>query len=143
MKSLRDLLVSLGVSHVNATIVINTMNYNPAGTDPGSVPTTLLVQHMQRTLAQLGAPVAVTGQIDQQTNSAMESLLPGWLYQPWTNAVKALVRFRDSGGSFKVGPASVSIAPMSGLPLGLPDVPGGLLTYLAAAAVGWHFWNKR
>lgn len=142
--NLRDLLLRLGVSHMNATIMINYMMMNPAGTDPASPSLALLVMHMQQALQQAGASdVVVNGRVDDATNAALERILPGWLFRPWSNAVKALVDFRDHGGTLTAGPVTVGARPMSGMPFGLPDVPGGVLTYLAAGAVAWHFWNKR
>lgn len=142
--NLRDLLLRLGVSHMNATIIINYLMMNPATTDPSAPPVSLLVMHLQQVLQQLGARgVTVNGRIDDATNAALEQLLPGWLFQPWSKAVTAVVNFRDHGGSLTAGPVTVSARPMSGMPLGLPDVPGGVLTYLAAGAVAWHFWKKR
>ena len=142
--NLRDLLLRLGVSHMNATIIIQYMMMNPAGSDPAAPSLSLLIMHLQQALQQVGASgVTVNGRIDDATNAALERLLPGWLFQPWSRAVKAVVDFRDHGGQLTAGPVTVGARPMSGMPLGLPDVPGGVLTYLAAGAVAWHFWKRR
>ena len=143
----RDLLKALGVSDWNATLVIQYLWMNPATTDPKAPPIVMLVEHLQQALIAVGGDAAhgvqLTGRIDDPTYAALEALVPGWLYQPWSKVTKAVVDFRDSGGTFKVGPVSIVAQPMSGMPLGLPDVPGGVLTYVAAAAVGWHFYKKR
>ena len=142
----RDLINSLGVSHFNAAMVIQIFWSNPATTDPKSPGVVMLVEYLQRALIAAGGDaqgVTVNGRIDDATNAALEALVPGWLFQPWSKVTKAVLDFRDSGGTFKAGPVSVVAQPMSGLPMGLPDVPGGLLTYAAAAAVAWHFWKKR
>lgn len=139
----RDLLVQLGVSHFNSTIIIQYLWMNPATTDPSAPSIALLIQHLQLALANMGADVQPTGTIDDATHAALEQIVPGWMFQPWGVTLDAVVNFRDQGGTFHAPQVVSQPVSMSGMPFGLPDVPGGAFTYLAAGAVAYYLYKKR
>ena len=135
--SARTLLTSLGVGHFNATMIIQYMFVAPATTDPKSPPIILLVEKIQRALAQMGAPVAVTGQLDLNTAQYLSAVVgERWMTMPWAATVSAINSARDNG--LDLAPVVASSGPLEPIPLSgpldfLPDVPGGIVTYGVAA----------
>lgn len=142
--NLRHLLIGIGVSQFNATMVIPYLLISPATTDPKAGQIILLVQHLQRALYDLGATdVARSGRLDRATARSLAELVgPGWEGMPWSASVGAVVRAKASGQRLVVPPAAASSAgtPVAvGGPLDfLPDVPGGVVTY---AVVGYLLYR--
>lgn len=148
----RDLLEALGISHHNATTIIQYMMIAPAVTDPKSPPIIMMVRALQAVLFQLGATdVQNTGYLDEPTARALSAVSgDNWQRMSWGANVGAVLRARDLGMDLSP-PSPLPLTATSGVPVAvsgpldfLPDVPGGLLTY---AVVGWlvyrHFTKKR
>lgn len=143
----RELLTKIGIGQFNATMVIPYLWIAPATTDPKSPQIILMVQKIQRQLNQLGANIAETGYLDLPTASAL-SLVVGdrWMTSPWSWTIQAVLSAKASGLSIAPAPIVSSSAPgpESMGAFGLPDVPGGLVTYGVAAFLLYrHFKKKR
>jgi hypothetical protein len=137
--NMRDLIARIGIGQFNATMVINMMLVAPATTDPKSPPVMLLVKHIQKALTTLGYAVPTSGYLDQRTAEVIEHVCGrGWESRPWSDTVKAVVIASSA-------PKTVvtTVKPAMGALPSLPDVPGGKLTYVAAAAAALYFWNKK
>lgn len=148
----RDLLEALGISHHNATTIIQYMMIAPAVTDPKSPQIILLVRAIQTVLYALGATdVQNTGYLDEPTARALGAVSgANWQRMSWGANVGAVLRARDLGMDLSP-PAQLPPATTSGVPVAvsgpldfLPDIPGGIITY---AVVGFlvyrHFTKKR
>lgn len=136
----RELLLGLGMGNYNATIAIQYMFLAPATTDPAMPSIILMTKHLQLGLRAAGATdVAVTGQIDEPTASALSKLVgPEWNHVTWyalfiavTNA-KRQRTLEERGGRLDLG-----IIP------DLPNVPGGMFTWAAAAVAAWYFLFRK
>jgi len=137
----RELLLGLGMGNYNATIAIQYMFIAPAATDPAMPSVILMTKHLQLGLRAAGAPVAVTGQIDDATARALITLVgPDWNQVTWYELFRATTEAKrqrtlaDRGGDLELG-----------LVPDLPEVPGGMLTWAAAAVAAWYFlvYKKR
>lgn len=142
----RTLLTDLGVGNFNATMIIPFMFMAPATTDPRSAPIMMMMRQIQRHLYAMGSRVADSGFIDQTTAANLETLMgPGWLNRPWADVVTAVTQAHASHVRLQAtppqpddyGPEAVGVFDF------LPDVPGGLLTYAAAAGALYYFLRKR
>ncbi len=149
-RNVRDLLTELGIGQFNATMIIQYMMIGPFTTDPKSPMIMLLVQHIQRALIGMGAPVRESGALDRQTADALTELLGrDWINGDWSDVVIGVLAAKRSGYRFqrtaKAAPVSLRMpAPsLAGAFDFLPDVPGGILTYAAGAALLWHVMKKK
>ena len=145
-KTSRDLLLDLGVTSYNATMLIETLMMAPATTEAAAAPTMLLVGHIQEVLNELGADLVPNGYIDAPTAMALATISgKGFLHRSWFDVVKDVVVAKRCG-CVKIHPPRAR-APNPQTPQGaldfLPDVPGGLLTYAAGGLVLWHFLSKK
>lgn len=142
----RDLLKAIGVGDFNATMVIQDMFTAPATTDPRSAPIVIMVQHIQRTLNDMGAGVPVSGYLDQPTAAALRRVVgPNWERISWSQNIAAIVDSKRVGISAAHGrqPPGREIAVGDVPSLGfLPDVPGGMLTYILGGVLAWHYFKK-
>jgi len=135
----RELLLGLGMGNYNATIAIQYMFIAPAATDPAMPSIILMTKHVQLGLRAAGAPVAVTGQIDDATARALISLVgPDWNQVTWYELFRATTEAKrqrtlaERGGDLEMG-----FVP------DLPEVPGGILTWAAAAVAVWYFLLRK
>lgn len=144
----RNLLIQLGVGDFNATMAIPYMFIAPRALDPAMVQMLIVIQEIQKALASMGAQgIQPSGVLDTATGSALATLVgPEWIAMPFYEIVKAVVKAERT--SFQFAPADVAPAATptatSGVfdtipdALGLPSVPGGVLTY----GVGLYFLFK-
>lgn len=136
----RELLLSLGMGNYNATLAIQYMFLAPAATDPAMPSIILMTKHLQVGLRSAGASdVAVTGQIDDPTAKALIKLVgPDWNHVTWYALFTAVIDARRT---------RVLEEQTSNLDLGiipdLPEVPGGMFTWAAAAAAAWYFLIRK
>lgn len=136
----RQLLLGLGMGNFNATICIQYMFLAPASTDPAMPSIILMTKHLQLGLKAAGADsVAVTGQIDVPTATALAKLVgPEWNHVTWFSLFTATIEAKRSraleehGGDLDLG-----IIP------DLPEVPGGMFTWAAAAVAAWYFLIRK
>jgi hypothetical protein len=135
----RELLLGLGMGNYNATIAIQYMFIAPAATDPAMPSIILMTKHVQLGLRAAGAPVAVTGQIDDATARALITLVgPDWNQVTWYELFRATTEAKrqrtlaERGGDLEMG-----FVP------DLPEVPGGILTWAAAAVAVWYFLLRK
>lgn len=145
-KTARDLLLDLGVGGFNATMLIETLMMTPATTEAASAPVMMLVQHLQRIVKAMGAPIpALSGIIDDPTNAALERVVgPNWLFRTWFDVCREVVAAQRAGKTLAVLRAAAAKPVDSGIGfLDLPDVPGGLLTYAAGAYVLYRVLKKK
>lgn len=147
--TVRDLLLSLGMGDLNATLTIRYAFMAPSTTDPSMPPVILLVKHIQQRLVNLGAPgVVVSGRIDNATAGALEQISGNdWLGQPWWQVVTDLLKASAGGFTFQQPSASYggnTPAPTGGLGDVIDSYPGGALGLAATAAGVWYFlFNKK
>lgn len=131
----RELLLGLGMGHYNATLCIQYMFLAPSATDPAMPSIILMTKHLQAGLRSAGAKgVNITGQIDTPTARALIRLVGSdWNHVTWYalfNAVTIAQRTKQ----FKNKSPALDLGLVD-----LPDVPGGSVTWMAAAAVAAYF----
>ena len=145
--SARNLLLKLGVGNYNATMMIPYLFTSPMTTDPKSPQIMLMVKHMQKVLNQLGAKLILTSYLDRPTAAALTGLFgtDQWSSWAWSDVIAGVVQAKATGAKLtEVAPITTyPIAATGDMPLGLPDVPGGIVTYAAAGAALWYFLKKR
>jgi hypothetical protein len=143
----RNLLLKLGVGNYNATMMIPYLFTSPMTTDPKSPQIMLMVQHMQKVLNKLGANLIVTSYLDRPTAAALTGLFgsTNWTAWAWSDVVAGVVQAKANGTQLsEVDPVTTyPIAATGDMPFGLPDVPGGIVTYAAAGAALWWFLKKK
>lgn len=135
----RNLLIQLGVGDFNATMAIPYMFIHARALDPSMVQMLVVVTKLQEALAAMGANGIVPhGVLDPATSDAIQALVgPEWVQMPFYEIVKAVVKAEHSGFQFAPATAQAGITPtptsgvLDTIPdsLGLPSVPGGILTY--------------
>lgn len=145
--SVRELLSGIGMGQFNATMAIPYMMISPSTTDPKAAQVILMVQHIQRSLFQLGYhDVPDSGELDLATANALLSVVgPNWNVQPWSASVTAIIAARKHGHRAQRASAVNDGVPMAvGGPLDfLPDVPGGILTYGIGAYLLYRHFTKK
>lgn len=143
----RTLLLRLGVGDFNATMMIPYLFTSPMTTDPKSPMVMLMVKHMQAALNQMGAGIIVTGYLDRPTAAALTGLFDGpqWSSWAWSDVIAGILRARMQGVSLaEVEPITKhEIAATGDMPFGLPDVPGGVLTYAVGGFLLYKMFKKR
>lgn len=148
-KNSRDLLTALGVGSFNATMLIETLMMTPAATEAGSAPVMLLVQHIQLVLQQLAptSGVSAQGVIDAPTDLVLRRIAgEKWLFRTWFDVARMVVAAQRKG--MRVDVPRVAAAPprtdaIGLFDLGLPDVPGGIVTYGVGAYLLYRALKKR
>jgi len=135
----RQLLLGLGMGNYNATIAIQYMFIAPAATDPAMPSIVLMTKHVQQGLRAAGArDVAVTGRIDGPTANALERLVgPDWNQVTWYSLFQSVLAAKRQRTLEEHSTELDELGDMS-VP-GLPDVPGGMFTWVAAAAAAYYF----
>lgn len=147
--NVRDMLIDLGMGKFNATMPIETMFMAPATTEASSAPVMILVGHLQDNLNAMGANVGHGGYIDQRTYSALAAIAgPKFLEKSWFETVKAVIAARRANYRFAPDRLPVplpkkAMGDILDAPFGLPDVPGGLVTYLVGGAILWNVLSKK
>lgn len=143
----RNLLIQLGVGDFNATMMIAYLFVSPMTTDPKSPMIILMVKALQKKLNALGANLIVTGYLDRPTAAALTGLFgtDKWTSWAWSDVIASVVKAPIRDISIKEVPPATKypIAATGDMPLGLPDVPGGLLTYAAAGAALYYFMRRK
>jgi hypothetical protein len=132
----RQLLLGLGMGNYNATIAIQYMFLAPSATDPAMPSIILMTKHLQLGLRAAGATdVAVSGQLDDPTARALIKLVgPEWNHVTWYALFTAVTEaqrqrtLEDRAGELELGAVP-----------DLPEVPGGMFTWAAAAFAAWYF----
>lgn len=145
----RNLLVSLGFGQFNATQVIPWLFTQPATSDPKQPAVMMLVGKLQQQLNLCGAGIAESSYLDLPTASALTTIVGDrWETMPWADTIAAVLSAVRNG---------VQIGHNSGVGLGatyerragslgafgLPDVPGGIVTYGVAAFFLYRYLKKR
>jgi len=136
----RQLLLNLGMGQYNATIAIQYMFIAPAATDPAMPSIILMTKYVQQGLRAAGATnVAVTGRIDAATANELERLLgPDWNHVTWCQIFTAVLSAKRQR-TLEDHSSDVDL----GLIPDLPEVPGGMLTWAAAAVAVWYFLIRK
>lgn len=146
--NVRGLLLELGIGDFNATGIIQSAFQSPHATDPDMPPIIILTRRIQEHLRKMGANIQISGAIDQPTDYYLRRLCgDGYLTRPWYQVMEAVVSAKNRGTRLP----KVTIATQETIDTsiqtqaigGLPDVPGGLLTYGAGALALWYFFMKK
>lgn len=153
--TIRNALLELGVGDFNATMAIPYMFIAPRATDPSAVQLIVVIEQIQQALGAMGAPdIAPNGSMDQATGQALQTILgPEWLAMPWYEIVRSVVAAERANYKFPmaVPPDPGAVVPMNGLGdtlsaipdmIGLPSVPGGVLTYGLGAFLLYRHFKK-
>lgn len=136
----RQLLLSLGMGQYNATIAIQYMFIAPAATDPAMPSIILMTKHLQLGLRAAGASnIAVSGQIDDPTAAALIELVgPDWNQVVWYELFRATSEAKKRRSlEQRAGDLDLGVVPDA------PSVPGGMLTWAAAAVAAWYFLLRK
>ncbi|HMG58031.1 MAG TPA: hypothetical protein VK601_31235 [Kofleriaceae bacterium] len=145
--NVRELLTGIGMGNFNATMAIPYMMISPSTTDPKSAQIILMVQHIQRSLFQLGYhDVPDSGELDLATANALLSVVgPNWNVQPWSASITAIIAARKHGHRApRAGIVNDGVPMAVGGPLDfLPDVPGGIFTYGIGAYLLYRHFTKK
>ena len=97
----RELLMSFGLGSLTAQMAAQSIFFIPRTTDPDAQVTIALVQAVQYGLAQLGAPVTVTGILDENTVRYLVRVSgPNWHGKSWAQLLDDLARARQTGRMF-------------------------------------------
>lgn len=151
-RSIRNLLLELGVGQFSATMVTQNMFQAPAVSDPKSPHIIIVVGHLQDKLNQLGFGLARTKKLDQPTADALAQVVgPQWERRTWADVIARVLAAVRVPGAYAaadrtraaVPPERVTFAGITDVPFGLPDVPGGLITYGALGFFLWRYLKKR
>lgn len=150
----RSLLIGIGVGHFNALMVIPFMWMAPAATDPKASQIIVLVKHLKKTLNDMGAGLRPDGYLDLPTARTL-SLVVGdrWMSMPWADVISAVLSAKEQGVTLPSPDDLVDGAPepqaspgigeyIPSIP-GLPDVPGGIVTYGIAAYLIYRHLTKK
>lgn len=136
--TVREILLNLGVGDFNATMAIPYMLIAPRALDPSMVQMLVVIKKLQEQLASMNAPgIQASGVLDDATSNALKVVAgPEWLAMPFYEIVKSTNKAEASGFVFAAPQTSTSSPePTSGIvdaipdALGLPSVPGGIVTY--------------
>jgi hypothetical protein len=135
----RQLLLGLGMGNFNATIAIQYMFLAPSATDPAMPSIILMTKHLQLGLRAAGADVGVSGQIDDPTAAALIKLVgPEWNHVTWYALFRAVTEAKKSQTlRERAGDMNLGLIP------DLPSVPGGMLTWAAAAVAVYFLLRKK
>lgn len=151
----RNLLLELGVGDFNATMAIPYMFIAPRALDPAMPQMLVTIKQLQGALAAMGASgIMQNGVLDPATSDALAQLVgPEWLAMPFYEIVKAVVNAERSGFQYAdpnpPGGATATPTATDGIldtipnALGLPSVPGGILTYGLGAYLIFSMLKKR
>jgi hypothetical protein len=148
-KIARDMLTSLGVGRFNATMLIETLFMAPATTEASSPPVMLLVGHIQDVINDLGASPRLvrTGLIDPPTAYYLVQIAGSdFLHMSWYEVVREVVKAKAAKRQLMAqNKTQLPLPPKdTGLGLfGLPDVPGGVVTYGVGAYLIYRALKKR
>lgn len=131
----RAMLLALGVGHYNATIMIQYMFLAPSATDPAMPSIMLMTKHLQAGLRAAGARVPLDGTIGDETAAALVRLVgPEWNHVTWYGLFEA-VTYAKRERTLAKKTADLSLDGVGFL----PDVPGGMFTWAAAAVAAYYF----
>jgi hypothetical protein len=138
----RELLLGLGMGNYNATIAIQYMFLSPSATDPAMPSIILMTKHLQLGLRAAGAAsVPVTGQIDEPTALALIKLVgPDWNHVTWYAMFRAVSEARKYKTLLERRGAD--LVDLGDIPV-MPSVPGGMLTWAAAAVAAWYLFFRK
>lgn len=132
----REMLLALGMGNYNATLAIQYMFLAPAATDPAMPSIILMTKHLQQGLRAAGATdIAVTGRINDATARALVKLVgPEWNHISWFSLFSSVIAAKQQRTlEENAGAMDLGLIP------DLPDVPGGMFTWAAAAVAAWYF----
>lgn len=105
-RNTRELLMSFGLGSFGAQLAAQSVFFIPRTTDPDAQATILLVNAVQYGLAEMGAPVVITGILDENTVKYLTMVSgPDWHGKSWAQLLDELTRARQIGRSFKTVPA--------------------------------------
>lgn len=142
----RELALAMGIGEFSTAAVIPYMFLTPATTDPDMGQVELMVVALQQRLAAMGAPIAASGELDQQTATFLRQITgPTWPRLSWATLFERVLRASEDGFRFRVAatlPRTPAPAEAVGFLPDLPD-PGTMLILGALGAIFWFHRKKR
>ena len=151
-RSVRNLLLAIGVSRTAAAMVTPNMYQAPAVSDPKSPHIMVVVGKLQDALNTMGYQLVRTGYLDLPTADAMSQIVgPGWERMTWADNIAAVLSAKRQPG---ISAADRSLAAVQlpdvtfadytvPVPSFLPDVPGGVVTYAVGAYFLYRYLKKK
>ncbi len=99
----RAQLLRLGIGDFNATMIVPTMFYGPAQSDPGLTQVKVLLRGMQKAMREMGATwVQASGDFDENTATCLKAVGgPMWTEMPWYELTAKLLAAKDAGKRFE------------------------------------------
>jgi hypothetical protein len=152
--TIRAALNDLGVGDFNATMAIPYMFIAPRATDPSAVQLIVVIEQIQQALGAMGAPdIVPNGSLDSATANALATLMgPEYISMPWYDIVRSVVKSERANYKFPIAvPVPGVVVAQSGFgdtlsaipdAIGLPSVPGGVLTYGLGAYLLYRHFKK-
>lgn len=148
-QDLRTLVTTIGIDQWNASMLIPYLWTAPVTTDLDMNQIILLIEHLQKTLNDMGANLVAEGQLDLETADALTQICgPGWKSVPWYQIIEAVIWAHEHGPRIVPrSPRAIAGKPAAvGYAMGdlsLPSMPGGALGWAAAAAAAYYLLLRR
>lgn len=142
--NVRHQLLELGIGDFNATLIVPTMFYGPAQSDPGLTPVKVLVRALQRTMREMGATwVLSSGELDAPSATCLKAVAgPTWGEMPWYELTQRLLDAKKAGKRFEALGAARGVA-LSGIEdLSLSTIAMYAIGTMIGAAAWKHYSKK-
>jgi len=149
-RTVRNLLLALGIGEYQAQMITPNMFQAPATTDPKSPHIMMVVQAIQQKLIAAGYQISPTSYLDSPTAAALDDAVgSGWESSPWSNVITQVLATTNTPGDYSAAdndrlPAKQENVAFSDIAsdLGLPAVPGGIITYGIGAYLLYRWLSK-
>lgn len=141
--NVRHQLLELGIGDFNATLIVPTMFYGPAQSDPGLTPVKVLVRALQRTMREMGATwVTSSGELDASSATCLKAIAgPMWAEMPWYELTQKLLDAKKAGKRFQ-SPGPARGVALAGIDLSFNTIAMYALGTILGAAAWKHFSKK-
>lgn len=142
--NVRHQLLELGIGDFNATLIIPTMFYGPAQSDPGLTPVKVLVRALQRMMREMGATwVVSSGELDAGSATCLKAIAgPMWAEMPWYELSQKLIDARKAGKRFEPMGAARGVV-LSGFQDGVVTSIGSVVGAAIGGIIVYHILSKK
>lgn len=142
--NVRHQLLELGIGDFNATLIVPTMFYGPAQSDPGLTPVKVLVRALQRTMREMGATwVVSSGELDAASATCLKAVAgPRWGEMPWYELTQKLLDAKRAGKRFEALGAARGVA-LAGFQDGVVTSIGSVVGAAIGGLIVYHLMKKK